>query len=107
MAASPYMAFIQFNHPERFLTDSANHDALIENARERLDAQFTVLNDTIIGEPFFLRSGLTALDLYLTMLVNLYPERKELLATKPRLERLFDAVCDRASAGAILPTDLG
>ncbi len=107
MAASPYMTFVQFNHPERFLADSVTHDALIGNARDRLHDQFAVLENAIMGEPFFLRSGLTALDLYLTMLITFYPDRRELLSDKPRLHRLFDVVCDRRSAAAILPTHLG
>ncbi len=40
LAASPYMTFVQFNHPERFLDDTATHDALIDNARRRLLTHF-------------------------------------------------------------------
>jgi glutathione S-transferase len=43
MAASPYMTFVQFNHPYRFLDDPSTHTALIDNARRRLLTQFSVL----------------------------------------------------------------
>jgi len=88
MAASPHMTFFQFNHPERFLDDHATHAALIENARNRLHHQFSLLDAAIAGTPFFLKSGLSALDFYAFMLVSFLPERETLLAGRPGLERL-------------------
>jgi hypothetical protein len=43
MATSPYMTFVQLNHPDRFLDDPATHAALIDNARRRLELQFSAL----------------------------------------------------------------
>ena len=54
MAASPYMTFVQFNHPERFLDEEHAHGALIENARSRLLSQFSFLDAAIAGTPYFL-----------------------------------------------------
>jgi glutathione S-transferase len=80
MAASPYMTFVQFNHPYRFLDDPATHAALIDNARSRLLTQFFALEEAIAGEPFFLPRGPSALDLYLYMLVEFYDDRAGLFA---------------------------
>lgn len=107
MAASPYMSFVQFNHPERFLEDTSTHRALIENARQRLDGQFEVLDRAISGDPYFLPSGLTALDLYLFMLIVFHPERNDVLARRPRLRSLYDEVRRRDSAHRVLPAHLG
>lgn len=102
MAASPYMTFVQFNHPERFLDDHATHAALIENARNRLTHQFGLIDAAITGVPFFLKSGLTALDLYVFMLVSFFPEREKLLSRRPNLDRLVQAVGNRKSVQRVL-----
>lgn len=103
MAASPYMTFVQLNHPERFLDDPTTHDALIENARLRLENQFSALDTAISGEPFFLRSGPTALDLYAYMLVSFFPERERLLAERRKLRRMVETVKGRDSVQIVMP----
>jgi glutathione S-transferase len=103
MAASPYMTFVQFNHPERFLDDPDTRTALIENARHRLEHHFDALDAAISGKPFFLESGPTALDFYVFMLVSFFPERGSLLAQRKRLRRLSEAVNERESVARILP----
>lgn len=103
MAASPYMTFVQFNHPERSIEDHRAHRPLIENARSRLLDQFSLLNDTVSGEPYFLRSGLSALDLYLYMLVEFYDERDALFAGRDRLAGLHRAVADLDSTKRARP----
>lgn len=107
MAASPYMTFVQYNHPERFLDDPATHDALEANANARLSGQFDILNAAISGDPYFLRSGPSALDFYLYMLLIFHPDRDALLADRARLRRLFDAVGKRQSARRVTPAHLG
>lgn len=103
MAASPYMTFVQFNHPYRFLDDKAAHAALIENARNRLGAQFSALDEAISGAPFFLPRGLSALDLYLYMLVEFHDNHAALFAGRPRLQALHGAIAARDSAQRIRP----
>jgi glutathione S-transferase len=101
MAASPYMTFVQFNHPYRFLDDPATHANLIDNARSRLLTQFLALEEAIAGEPFFLPRGPSALDLYLYMLVEFYDDRAGLFSGRPRLQALHGAVAARKSARRI------
>lgn len=95
MATSPYMTFVQLNHPERFLDDAATHEALVNNARTRLLSQFSVLDEAVSGKPYFLARGLSALDLYLYMLIEFFPEKGDLWDTRPRLKALHGALADR------------
>ncbi len=107
MAASPYMTFVQFNHPERFLEDPSAHDGLIDNARQRLEMQFDALDAAISGKPFFLDSGPTALDFYAYMLVSFFPNRDGLLTERPRLAQLIEAVDGRSSVQRVMPGHMG
>lgn len=103
MAASPYMTFVQFNHPERFLEDKRAHSPLIENARARLFEQFTFLDDAISGAPYFLRSGLTALDFYLYMLIEFFGDRDAVFSGRDRLAGLHQAVSHLESTKRVRP----
>lgn len=103
MAAGPYMAFVQFNHPERFLDDPRTHPALIDNARKRLLDQFTLLDQAIAGTPFFLAEGISALDLYVYMLIEFFGDNPIALAAKPCLTSLHAAVSKRDSVARLRP----
>lgn len=102
MAASPYMTFVQLNHPERFIDDTAAHDALVDNARCRLLTQFDAIDSAISGSPFFLPIGVTELDFYAFMLVIFFPERERLLVDRPKLRDLFIAVSERESVQKVI-----
>ena len=101
MAASPYMTFVQFNHPYRFLDDPQTHADLIANARSRLLTQFSAIEDAISGAPFFLSRGPSALDLYLYMLVEFYDDRAGLFVRRPKLQALHGAVSARRTVARI------
>lgn len=103
MAASPYMTFVQFNHPYRFLDNREAYGALIENARNRLLTQFSALDAAIAGAPYFLPRGPTALDFYLYMLTEFFDDRQGLLRKRPKLAALHDAISSRDSVGRIRP----
>ncbi|WP_185968598.1 glutathione S-transferase family protein [Paracoccus sp. M683] len=103
MAASPYMTFIQFNHPERFLDDPRSHPALVDNARRRLLDQFTLMDQAIMGAPFLLASGVSALDLYAYMLIEFFGDDPVSLAVRPRLAGLYASVAKRASVARVRP----
>jgi glutathione S-transferase len=103
MAASPYMTFVQFNHPERFMDDERAHDALVENARLRLLSQFSSLDAAITGTPYFLPDRLSALDLYLFMLVEFFGDQSVVYADRGRLARLHEAVSELECAKAVRP----
>ena len=103
MAASSYMTFVQFNHPYRFLEDRGAHAGLIANARDRLLKQFSALDCAISGAPFFLARGLSALDLYLYMLVEFFDDSARLFDGRPKLKALHGAVSARHTVGRIRP----
>ncbi len=102
MAASPYMAFVQFNHPERFSSDPSTHLDLLQNAENRLLSQFDLLDAAIAGKGSFLPSRLSALDLYLFMLLEFYPDQKLLFASRQNLLSVHQAVSSRPSARKIV-----
>jgi glutathione S-transferase len=103
MAASPYMTFVQFNHPERFLDNADMYPALVENARNRLLGQFTALDQAISGSPYFLEQGISALDFYVYMLIEFFGNDSESLAGRDRLAHLHAAVAKRESVARIRP----
>ena len=103
MATSPYMTFVQFNHPDRFLDDRGAHTDLTANARSRLLGQFSVLDAAISGAPFFMARGPTALDFYLYMLVEFYDDRAGLFVGRQKLQALHGAVSARHSVGRTRP----
>jgi glutathione S-transferase len=103
MAASPYMTFVQFNHPERFIDDPLTHAALVENARTRLLSQFTLLDRAIVGSPYFLADEPCALDFYLYMLVEFFDDQSAAYAGRPSLSRLHGAVAALDCARAVRP----
>lgn len=100
------MTFVQFNHPERFLDAPETHQALIDNARHRLQGHFGALDTAISGSPFFLGSEPTALDFYLYMLVAFFSERDHLLAGRGKLRHLVEAVGERQSVRRVMPRHL-
>lgn len=101
MAASPYMTFVQFNHPERFVEDAAVHPALVENARQKILAQFSLLDQAIAGSPWFLRDGISALDFYLFMLIEFLGDDELAHAGRPRLARLHRELAGRETVARL------
>ena len=104
MAASPYMTYVQFNHPERFIGDEAAQVALIENARTRLLGQFDVLDAAITNAPYFLSDSPSALDFYLYMLIEFFGDVDAVLDGRDRLEQLYSVVSKRDSVRRIRPS---
>lgn len=97
MAASLYMTFVRFNHPERFTTDQSATEPIRAAALSAIDRDFGVLGEAIGGDPFFLPRGLTALDIYLAMLASWHPDRQALFEREPGVRALCRAVEARPS----------
>jgi glutathione S-transferase/GST-like protein len=83
--------------------DERAHGALVENARLRLLSQFSCLDAAIAGTPYFFPDGLSALDLYLFMLVEFFGDRNVAYAGRSRLARLHEAVSELDCAKAVRP----
>ena len=56
---------------------------------------FDVLEGSIKGDPYFLSSGFTALDIYLTMLAEWHPDKNALFERYPKVAMLCQAVESR------------
>jgi glutathione S-transferase len=106
MAASLYMTFVRYNHPERFTTDQSTTEPIRAAALCAIDRDFGVLGDAIRGDPFFLPRGLTALDIYLTMLASWHPDRQALFNREPRVAALCRAVEARRSYAIVAAQNL-
>jgi glutathione S-transferase len=106
MAASLYMTFVRYNHPERFTTDQSTTEPIRAAALCAIDRDFGVLGDAIRGDPFFLPRGLTALDIYLAMLASWHPDRHALLKREPGVAALCRAVEARPSYAIVAAQNL-
>lgn len=95
MAASVYMTFVRVNHPERFTTNPADIESVREAAIAAVDDQFATLAAALMGDPWFLPGGYSALDIYAAMLADWHPDRARLFTRHPALERLCVAVAKR------------
>lgn len=95
MATSIYMTMARLNHPERFTIAERDLQPDPAGAADAIERQFDIAAGGIVGDPWFLPRGYSALDIYLTMLVDWHPQRQRLLSRQPALERLTAAVADR------------
>jgi glutathione S-transferase len=92
LATSVYGAFMGVHHSDRFIGDPAHYADVRATALERLDDHFSIVEAAIAGDPWFLESGYSALDIYLAMLVGWHPEPGRILEQNPALHRLCDAI---------------
>ena len=102
MATAGYVTSSRVGHPERFARDDAAIAQVKAQADRDFDAFFTLMDEAISGEPFFLTRGPTCLDHYVTMLAEWSSDRDALMATRPKLQALCNAVRrDPAYAAAL------
>ena len=92
MATSGYMTFGRSCHPERHTTDQDALDPVRLAAEAQIDRVFETLDGAVAGDPYFLASGFSALDIYLTMLTTWHADKVALFENNPKIERLCMAV---------------
>lgn len=92
MAAAVYPMLARMNHPERFAAPPCEDEPDRGKAIRCLDGQFDILENAIMGNPWFLAGGYGALDIYLAMLADWHPEKDRLLARNGKLAELVRAV---------------
>ena len=92
MATSGYMTFGRSCHPERHTTDQEALDPVRLAAEAQIDRIFDTLESVIAGDPYFLPSGFSSLDIYLTMLTTWHADWTALFAHNPKIARLCAAV---------------
>jgi len=92
MATSGYMTFVRSCHPERHTTDQDALDPVRLAAEAQIDRFFDTMEGAVAGNPYFLPSGFSALDIYLTMLTTWHADKIALFQNNPRIARLCAAV---------------
>ncbi|MBW8640661.1 glutathione S-transferase family protein [Hoeflea sp. WL0058] len=102
MATSGYPVFSRAWHPEQFTSDDSANETVRQTAEQQLQEFFSTIENAIEGEPYFLRRGFTALDIYLTMLTEWASDKSELFASNPRLSDLCASVGDRPSYSRVI-----
>jgi glutathione S-transferase len=92
MATSGYMTFGRSCHPERFTTDQNALDPVRHAAESQISRFFETLEGAIAGDPYFLPSGFSALDIYLTMLTTWHSDKAALFDANPKVAKLCATV---------------
>ena len=95
MATTGYTTFGRVGHPERYTKDEGAIEPVRMAAEDDITRFFDVLEDAIKGEPFFLSSGYSALDIYLSMMVDFYGDKICLFERYPKVAALYAAVAGR------------
>ena len=95
MATTGYTAYGRLAHPERYTRDQSSLEPVRLAADENVTDFFDVLEGSIKGDPYFLSSGFTALDIYLTMLAGWHPNKNTLFERNSKVARLCKAVESR------------
>lgn len=97
MTTSGYLTAARVGHPERYARTDDAIEQVGQIANADYNSFFDVMEGAISGDPYFLPSGLSALDFYLTMLTEWHVDQQALLRSRPKLEALSDAVNERHS----------
>jgi glutathione S-transferase len=92
MATSGYMTFVRSCHPERHTTDQEAIDPVRLAAEAQIDRIFDTLEGAVGGDPYFLPSGFSSLDIYLTMLTTWHADKAALFENNPKIAKLCAAV---------------
>ena len=95
MATSGYPTFARVGHPERYTKDEGATDPVRMAAEDDVTRLFDVLEDAIKGKPYFLSSGFTALDIYLSMMTEWHPDKNALFERNLKVALLYKAVENR------------
>lgn len=92
MATSGYMTFGRSCHPERHTIDQEALDPVRLAAEAQIDRFFDTLECAVAGNPYFLPSGFSSLDIYLAMLSTWHADKTALFENNPKIARLCAAV---------------
>lgn len=95
MATAGYTTSSRLWHPEQFTKDQDVTDPIHQVAEEDTARLFGLLEQGIKGEPYFLASGFSVLDVYLAMLLEWHPDRPVLFQQSPKMAALYAAVATR------------
>ena len=95
MATSGYSTFARVGHPERYTKDEDAFEPVRKAAEDDVTRFFDVMESAIKGAPFFLSSGFSALDIYLSMMTEFHGDNNALFKRYPKIASLYEAVANR------------
>ena len=107
LATSVYGAFTGVYHSDRFTTDPGQCADVRAASLDRLDRHFAIVEEAIAGDPWFLPSGYSALDIYLAMLADWHPEPPRIRDPNPALRRLCEAIEQRGTFARVMARHRG
>lgn len=79
-------------HPYRFAASQGAQEEVLERARSDFDAVFDKVEKAISGDPFFLASGISGLDFYISMFAEWHYDQDRLFSNRPKLAKLYEVV---------------
>jgi glutathione S-transferase len=102
MTTSGYMTAARLGHPERYAESNSAIEEVGAKAAVDYDVFFDVMEEAIAGDPYFMASGLTALDFYVTMLTEWHANKQCLFGSRPKLSALCESVNESRSYKAAM-----
>jgi glutathione S-transferase len=92
LAVNTYTADLRVYYSERYSTVSGDVTGIREAALADMERQFGILDQAIGGSKYFLGSTVSAVDVYLTMLVYWHPEPQQMLSRFGNIARVAERV---------------
>ncbi len=89
MTSTGYPTVVRWNHPERYVRSDAAIAEVEQQGLVDLNSFFDLMENGISGQNSFLESGLSALDYYLSMLTEWYPDREMLFSKNPKIAAVY------------------
>lgn len=104
LSASLYPAFMQLIHPENYIDDSAQFDAIKKRASVVLQTQWSVLEAALTDDGYLAGGRLSAADFYLVMFALWVDDDVAGFENQhPSIARLTDELKQRPSVATVLP----
>ena len=92
-AASPYNADLRMYYAERFSINPSHAKAIKQKAIIDLNRDFDIFAKQLQEGPFVLGANVSAVDIYVSMLLTWSEDIAALFVRQPKLKHLHDAVC--------------
>ena len=95
LATNIYLGDLRFLYPLKYTTDQTGFFGIKQKASEVMSRDFELLSEALGDGPFMLGATMTALDIYLAMLVSWAPDVPALYAKHPNIRRLAERVAQQ------------
>ncbi len=107
-AATEIYPVVEINdYPERFAVDRDRTDAIRERARAIWRTRWLVVEENVVGDPYFSRDGFSLTDIYLAVVSRWAQQDEWRPAHLPKIERLAAAVAARPAIAPVWARHFG